>query len=88
MDKPNQLNRRIRLFAVATVLGAIVAVAAVREQPIAMPIDQANPAPGQVGADGTGSSEPAWNSPANPHYPRLPALIVPPRGGDLVATRH
>ena len=63
----------------AVLLGAIFLVAANSGQSVAMDVDQAA-APARANADGT-----AWNSADNPNYPRLPALIVPPRGGDPVA---
>jgi hypothetical protein len=63
----------------AALLGAIFLVAANTGPSVAMGIDEAA-APASSNADGT-----AWNSADNPNYPRLPALIVPPRGGDPVA---
>jgi hypothetical protein len=61
------------ILAVALVAG-MFGVEATGRQPVAMTIDQSTAAP--MG------SEPVWNSSDNPNYPRLPALIVPPRGGD------
>ena len=79
MSKPDQVTIRwtLVLAIVAAVFAGIFGVTATGKQPVAMTIDQASAAPA--------SSEAVWNSPDNPNYPRLPALIVPPRGGDPVA---
>ena len=81
------------IVTVAVLLAGIFLVATNSRQSVAMGIDQATtaaPARSSVDASGDrcqhdGSSCPAWNSPDNPNYLRLPALIVSPRGGDPVA---
>lgn len=67
------------IVTVAVLVTGIFFVAANSRQSVAMGIDQAA-APARSSVDGV-----AWNSPDNPDFPRLPALIVPPRGGDPVA---
>ena len=83
------------LVAVAVVLAGVFLVATNSRQSVAMGIDQAaTTTPARSSVDGAasgdrcqhdGSSCAAWNSPDNPNYLRLPALIVSPRGGDPVA---
>jgi hypothetical protein len=78
MGKRNQVTLRWSLLfaVVAVLLAGVFGVTATGNQPVAMTIDQPNAAPA--------GSELVWNSPDNPNYPRLPALIVPPRGGDPI----
>jgi hypothetical protein len=86
MSNPDHASIRWAVIVtVAVLLAGIFLIAANSRQSVAMGIDQAAAAaPARSSEDGAGSGD-RWNSPDNPNYPRLPALIVPPRGGDLVA---
>ena len=60
------------VVSVAILVGGIFAIGMNSGQFVAMAIDHAAAAPARANVEGT-----VWNSPDNPEFPRLPALIVP-----------